>query len=63
MTPEEKQKVEQLISHLEMFVGELFSRDSRLAPTVSRMLQDLGGLRTVLGLIKRRAGTPQGPEA
>jgi hypothetical protein len=62
MTPEEKQRVEQLISRLEMSVGELFSRDSRLAPTVSSMLQDLGGLRTVLGMIKRRAGTPDRAE-
>jgi hypothetical protein len=63
MTPEEKQRVEQLISRLEMAVGELFSHDSRLAPTISRMLQDLGGLRSVLGLIKRKAGTPERPEA
>lgn len=51
-----------MISHLEMAVGELLSRDNRLAPTINRMLQDLGGLRTVLGLIKRRAGTPEGPK-
>lgn len=62
MTPEEKQRAEELISHLEMAVGELLSRDNRLAPTINRMLQDLGGLRTVLGLIKRRAGTPEGPK-
>ena len=63
MTPEEKQRVEQLIDHLEMSVGELFTRDNRLAPTISRMLQDLAGLRSVLGLIKRRAGTPKEAEA
>ncbi len=54
MTDEETQRAEMLISRLEIAVGEVFAQDRRLGDSVTRMIQDLGGLRSLLGLVKRK---------
>ena len=54
MTEEEKQRVEQLISNLEVATGQVFARDSHLGDLVTKMLENLNGLRSLLGLVKRK---------
>lgn len=52
MTDQEKQKAEQLISNLEVAVGQVFPRDSSNATLIASMIQTLNGLRSLLGLVR-----------
>lgn len=52
MTDDEKRKVENLISNLEIQVGQIFPRDGANAPIVAGMIQTLNGLRSLLGLVR-----------
>ena len=52
MTDQERQKAEELISRLELAVGQIFPRDSANAPLITTMIQTLNGLRSVLGLVR-----------
>jgi hypothetical protein len=54
MTDEEKQRAEALISNLEVAAGQVLTRDMLLRDVVTGMLQNLNGLRSLLGLVKRR---------
>lgn len=58
LTDEEKRVVEDLIGKLEIATGELQVQDRRLSGTVGRMIEGLSGLRSQLGLVKRKAATP-----
>ena len=52
MTDLEKQKAEDLISRLELSVGQIFPRDSANAGLIAEMIQTLNGLRSLLGLVR-----------
>ena len=52
MTDQEKQKAEELLSKLEIAVGQIFPRDGGNASLLTQMIQSLNGLRSVLGLIR-----------
>lgn len=52
MTDQERQKVEDLISKLEIQVGQIFPRDGGNASLVAGMIQALNGLRSILGLVR-----------
>ena len=52
MTDQEKQKAEELISRLELSVGQLFPRDGGNAALITQMIQSLNGLRSLLGLVR-----------
>ena len=52
MTDQEKQKAEELISRLELSVGQVFPRDGGNASLVTTMIQTLNGLRSLLGLVR-----------
>jgi hypothetical protein len=52
VTDQERQKVEELISHLELSVGQIFPRDASNASLIAGMIQSLNGLRSVLGLVR-----------
>ena len=52
VTDQEKQKVEQLISRLEICVGEVFPRSGGNATLIAQMIECLNGLRSVLGLVR-----------
>jgi hypothetical protein len=52
VTDQEKQKAEELISRLETAVGQIFPRDSGNASLITSMIQNLNGLRSVLGLVR-----------
>ena len=52
MTDLEKQKAEELISRLELSVGQIFPRDAANAGLITQMIQTLNGLRSLLGLVK-----------
>lgn len=52
MTDQERQKAEELISRLELAVGQIFPRDSANAALIAGMIQTLNGLRSVLGLVR-----------
>jgi hypothetical protein len=52
VTDQERQKVEELISNLEVAVGEIFPRDGANAGLIASMIQSLNGLRSVLGLVR-----------
>jgi hypothetical protein len=52
VTDQERQKVEDLISTLEIQVGQIFPRDGGNASLVAGMIQALNGLRSVLGLVR-----------
>ena len=52
MTDQEKQKAEELISRLETAVGQLFPRDGGNASLITGMIQNLNGLRSLLGLVR-----------
>ena len=52
MTDQEKQKAEQLISNLEIAVGQVFPRDGGNASLIASMIQTLNGLRSLLGLVR-----------
>ena len=52
MTDQERQKAEELISRLELSVGQMFPRDSGNAALLATMIQTLNGLRSLLGLVQ-----------
>ncbi len=52
MTDQERQKAEELISRLETAVGQVFPRDGGNASLIATMIQNLNGLRSVLGLVR-----------
>ena len=52
MTDVERQKAEDLISRLEIAVGQIFPRDSANASTIATMIQTLNGLRSLLGVVR-----------
>ena len=52
MTDVERQKAEELISRLEIAVGQIFPRDSANAPLITTMIQTLNGLRSLLGVVR-----------
>ena len=52
MTDQEKQKADELISKLEMEVGQIFPRDKSNSPLIASMIQTLNGLRSLLGIVR-----------
>ena len=56
MTDQERQKAEEMISRLELSVGQVFPRDGGNAALLASMIQTLNGLRSLLGLVP---STPQ----
>ena len=52
VTDQEKQKAEELISRLELSVGQIFPRDGGNAALLATMIQTLNGLRSLLGLVR-----------
>jgi hypothetical protein len=52
VTDLEKQKAEELISRLELSVGQMFPRDGGNAALLATMIQALNGLRSLLGLVR-----------
>ncbi|HET6958044.1 MAG TPA: hypothetical protein VFI56_15720 [Vicinamibacterales bacterium] len=52
MTDQERQKAEELISRLELSVGQIFPRDNANAALLASMIQTLNGLRSLLGMVK-----------
>jgi hypothetical protein len=53
VTDETRRQAEDLIANIEVGAGQVLTRDPQLGAIVTRMLQDLAALRTLLGLIKR----------
>ena len=52
MTDQERHKAEELISNLEIAVGQIFPRDSGNAALLASMIQTLNGLRSLLGIVR-----------
>ena len=52
MTDQEKQKAEEMLSRLELSVGQMFPRDGGNATLLATMIQTLNGLRSLLGLVR-----------
>ena len=52
VTDQEKQKVDDLIGRLEMAVGQIFPRDAANSALITEMIQNLNGLRSVLGVVR-----------
>ncbi len=52
MTEQEKQKVEELISRLELSVGQIFPRDGGNASLIKDMIHAINGLRSQLGMVR-----------
>jgi len=52
VTDQERQKAEELISRLELSVGQIFPRDNANAALLVSMIQTLNGLRSLLGMVK-----------
>ena len=52
MTDQERQKAEEMISRLEVAVGQVFPRDGGNATLIATMIQTLNGLRSLLGLVR-----------
>lgn len=52
MTDQERQKAEELISRIEVAVGEIFPRDAANAALITSLIQSLNGLRSLLGLVR-----------
>ena len=52
VTDQERQKAEELISRIEIAVGEIYPRDSANATLIATMLQSLNGLRSLLGVVR-----------
>jgi hypothetical protein len=52
VTDQERQKADELISRLELSVGQVFPRDGGNAALLTTMIQTLNGLRSLLGLVK-----------
>jgi hypothetical protein len=52
VTDQEKQKAEEMLSRLELSVGQIFPRDGGNAALLTTMIQTLNGLRSLLGLVR-----------
>jgi hypothetical protein len=52
VTDQERQKAEEMISRLEIAVGQIFPRDGGNAGLLTSMIQTLNGLRSLLGLVR-----------
>jgi hypothetical protein len=52
VTDQERQKAEELISRLEISVGQVFPRDGGNAALLASMIQTLNGLRSLLGVVR-----------
>jgi hypothetical protein len=52
VTDQEKAKAEELISRLELSVGQIVPRDGGNASLLTSMIQTLNGLRSLLGLVR-----------
>jgi hypothetical protein len=52
VTDQERQKADDLISRLELAVGQIFPRDGGNAALLASMIQTLHGLRSLLGVVK-----------
>jgi hypothetical protein len=52
VTDVERQKAEDLISRLEVAVGQIFPRDGGNASLIASMIQTLNGLRSLLGIVR-----------
>jgi hypothetical protein len=52
VTDQEKAKADELISKLEIAVGQVFPRDGGNATLITEMIQALNGLRSILGLVR-----------
>jgi len=52
VTDQDKTKAEELLSKLEIAVGQVFPRDGGNATLITEMIQSLNGLRSILGLIR-----------
>lgn len=52
MTDQERQKADDLISRLELSVGQIFPRDGGNASLIATMIQTLNGLRSLLGVVR-----------
>jgi hypothetical protein len=52
VTDQERQKAEEMISRLELSVGQMFPRDGGNAALLTTMIQTLNGLRSLLGLVR-----------
>ncbi len=52
MTDQERQKADELISRLEIAVGQIFPRDGGNASLLAEMIQALNGLRSLLGIVR-----------
>jgi hypothetical protein len=52
VTDQERQKADELISRLELGVGQIFQRDGGNASLLASMIQTLNGLRSLLGIVK-----------
>lgn len=52
MTDQEKQKADELVSRLELAVGQVFPRDAANSALISEMISILNGLRSLLGIVR-----------
>ena len=52
VTDDERQKADALISRLETAVGAVFPREGANAGLIAEMIQNLNGLRSLLGLVR-----------
>jgi hypothetical protein len=52
VTDQERQKAEEMISRLEIVVGQIFPRDGGNATLITTMIQTLNGLRSLLGIVR-----------
>jgi hypothetical protein len=52
VTDQEKQKAEELVSRLEIAVGQIFPRDAANSALIASMIQGLNGLRSLLGIVR-----------
>ena len=52
MTDLEKVKAEELLSRLELTVGQIFPRDGGNAALIASAIQTINGLRSLLGLVR-----------
>jgi hypothetical protein len=52
VTDQEKVKAEEMLSRLELAVGQMFPRDGGNAALITTMIQTLNGLRSLLGLVR-----------
>lgn len=52
MTDQERQRADELISRLELAVGQIFPRDGGNASLITSMIQTLNGLRSLLGIVR-----------